>query len=154
MPWEESGGEEILHPRAQFPKPPTSAHSLVYSPPPNTATPPTAFTPLTNKTRKRTSDEFERDQIGSLVEKHQRTPSGSILDGNKEERASTRKHHSLGVGIPSRDRPRECRKDSSKSTNFVAGSGAGLSNPHAATVAQPVAPLTLPSKGNTLFACV
>jgi dual specificity tyrosine-phosphorylation-regulated kinase 2/3/4 len=109
---EESGGEEILYPRAQFPKPPTSAHSLVYSPP-NTATPPTAFTSLTNKTRKRTSDEFERDQMGSLVEKHQRTPSGSILDGNKEERASsTRKHRSLGVGLPSRDRPRERRKDS------------------------------------------
>jgi dual specificity tyrosine-phosphorylation-regulated kinase 2/3/4 len=109
---EESGGEEILYPRAQFPKPPTSAHSLVYSPTPNTATPPTAFSPLTNKTRKRTSDEFERDQIGTLVEKHQRTPSGSILDGNKEERASTRKHRSLGVGVPSRERLRERRKDS------------------------------------------
>ena len=108
---EESGGEEILYPRAQFPKPPTSAHSLIYSPP-NTATPPTAFTPLTNKTRKRTSDEFERDQIGSLVETHQRTPSGSILDGNKEERASARKHRSLGVGVPSRERLRERRKDS------------------------------------------
>jgi dual specificity tyrosine-phosphorylation-regulated kinase 2/3/4 len=50
--------------------------------------------------------------MGSLIEKHQRTPSGSILDGNKEERASTRKHRSLGVGFPSRDRPRERRKDS------------------------------------------
>ena len=117
---EESGGEEILYPRAQFPKPPTSAHPLVYSPPPNTVTPPTAFTPLTNKTRKRTSDEFERDQIGSLVEKHQRTPSGSILDGNKEERASTRKHRSLGVGVPSRDRPRDRRKDSVSTSGNVA----------------------------------
>ena len=116
---EESGGEEILYPRAQFPKPPTSAHSLVYSPPPNTAMPPTAFTPLTNKTRKRTSDEFERDQMGSLVERHQRTPSGSILDSNKEERASSRKHRSLGVGLPSRDRPRERRKDSISTSGSV-----------------------------------
>jgi dual specificity tyrosine-phosphorylation-regulated kinase 2/3/4 len=115
---EESGGEEILYPRAQFPKPPTSAHSLVYSPP-NTATPPTAFTTLTNKTRKRTSDEFERDQIGSLVENHQRTPSGSILDGNKEERASTRKHRSLGVGVSSRERLRERRKDSISTSGSV-----------------------------------
>jgi dual specificity tyrosine-phosphorylation-regulated kinase 2/3/4 len=83
---------------------------MVYSPPPINAMPPTAFTPLTNKARKRTSDEFERDQTGSL--KHQRTPSGSILDGTKEERASSRKHGSLGVGLPSRERPRERRKDS------------------------------------------
>ncbi len=109
---EESGGEEILYPRTQFSKPPTSAHSVLYSPPPNTATPPTAFSPLMNNARKRTSDEFERDQMGSLIERHQRTPSGSILDGDKEERASTRKHRSLGVGLPSRDRPRERRKDS------------------------------------------
>ena len=117
---EESGGEEILYPRAQFPKPPTSAHSLVYGSPPNTATPPSAFPPLTNKTRKRTSDEFERDQLGSLVEKHQRTPSGSIIDGDKEEHASsTRKHRSLGVGLPSRDRPRERRKDSISTSGSV-----------------------------------
>jgi dual specificity tyrosine-phosphorylation-regulated kinase 2/3/4 len=82
----------------------------MYSPPPINAMPPTAFTPLTKKARKRTSDEFEHDQTGPL--KHQRTPSGSILDGAKEERASTRKHLSLGVGLPSRDRPRERRKDS------------------------------------------
>ncbi|KAI0282612.1 hypothetical protein BGY98DRAFT_898332, partial [Russula aff. rugulosa BPL654] len=117
---EESGGEEILYPRAQFPKPPTSAQSLVYGSPPNTATPPSAFPPLTNKTRKRTSDEFERDQLGSLVEKHQRTPSGSIIDGDNEEHASsTRKHRSLGVGLPSRDRPRERRKDSISTSGSV-----------------------------------
>ena len=84
---------------------------MVYSPPPINATPPTAFIPLTNKARKRTSDEFELDQTGSLINVHQRTPSGSILDGTREERASTRKHQSLGVGLPSRDR-RERRKDS------------------------------------------
>ena len=117
---EESGGEEILYPRTQFSKPSSSAHPMVYSPPPINAMPPTAFTPLANKTRKRTSDEFERDQTGSLLNIHQRTPSGSILDGVKEERASTRKHHSLGVGLPSRDRPRERRKDSIPTSGSVA----------------------------------
>ncbi|KAI0290467.1 hypothetical protein BC826DRAFT_1026615 [Russula brevipes] len=108
---EESGGEEILYPRTHFSKPLTLAHTVVYSPPINSA-PPTAFTPPTNKARKRTSDEFERDQAGSLVKKHQRTPSGSVIDGAKDELASARKHRSLGVGLPSRDKPRERRKES------------------------------------------
>lgn len=85
---------------------------MVYSPSINAA-PPSAFSPSMNKARKRTSDEFERDQTGSLITKHQRTPSGSILDSTKEERISARKHHSLGVGVPpSREKPRERRKDS------------------------------------------
>ena len=109
---EESGGEEILYPRTHYPKPPTSAHSVIYSPPPINSAPPGAFTPLTNKAKKRTSDEFERDQMGSLIQNHQRTPSGSILDSTKEERASSRKHRSLGVGLPPRDKARERRKDS------------------------------------------
>ncbi|KAH9048090.1 hypothetical protein EDB84DRAFT_1611299 [Lactarius hengduanensis] len=84
--------------------------------------PPISFAPLLNKARKRTSDEFERDQAGSLITKHQRTPSGSVLDGVKEERASARKHHSLGVGLPSssRDRPRERRKESISTSGSVA----------------------------------
>ena len=57
--------------------------------------------------------------MGSLIERHQRTPSGSILDGNKEERASTRKHRSLGVGLPSRDRTRERRKESISTSGNV-----------------------------------
>ena len=118
---EESGGEEILYPRTQFSRPfplthPT-AQNLVNDPPP------IAFTSLLNKARKRTSDEFERDQAGSLITIHQRTPSGSIiLDDVKEERASARKHHSLGVGLPSssRDRPRERRKDGISTSGSLA----------------------------------
>jgi len=111
---EESGGEEILYPRTHFQKPPTSAHSVVYSPATTDTPSPTTFALLTNKTRKRTSDGLERDQTGK---KHQRTPSGPILDGTKEERSSTRKHHSLGVGLPSR--PRERRKDSVSTSGGV-----------------------------------
>jgi dual specificity tyrosine-phosphorylation-regulated kinase 2/3/4 len=85
---------------------------VVYSPPPiNTALPAT-FNPSTSKVKKRSSDEFERESTGLLIKKHQRSPSGSILDNTKEERASARKHHSLGVGLPSRDKTRERRKDS------------------------------------------
>ena len=81
------------------------------SPPLNTATPLTTFSPLTGNTRKQTSYE------------HRRSLSGSILDGNKEERASTRKHRSLSVGSPSQDRSRERRKESiSASGNHASAS--------------------------------
>ncbi|KAH8983603.1 hypothetical protein EDB86DRAFT_242643 [Lactarius hatsudake] len=118
---EESGGEEILYPRTQFSRPLTLTHPAVQNFP-FSDPPPISFAPLLNKARKRTSDEFERDQAGSLITKHQRTPSGSVLDGAKEERASARKHHSLGVGLPSssRDRPRERRKESISTSGSVA----------------------------------
>lgn len=93
---------------------------MAYSLPPINTVPPLAFTPPTSKAKKRTSDEFERDATGSIVKNHQRAPSSSVLDDTKEERASARKHHSLGVGVPSRDKPRERRKDSTSTS----GSGA------------------------------
>ncbi|KAI0262949.1 hypothetical protein BC834DRAFT_889829 [Gloeopeniophorella convolvens] len=112
---EESGGEEILYPRTQFARSLASMQPGSRNSPPPGSAPPTAFLSPSNKARKRTSDEFERDQTGTLIKKHQRTPSGSILDKGKDERASARKHRSLGVGLPpssSRDKPRERRKDS------------------------------------------
>jgi dual specificity tyrosine-phosphorylation-regulated kinase 2/3/4 len=116
---EESGGEEILYPRTHFSRPFPLSHPTVHN---VNDPPPIAFTSLLNKTRKRTSDEFERDQAGSLITMHQRTPSGSILDDVKEERASARKHHSLGVGLPStsKDRPRERRKESISTSGNLA----------------------------------
>ncbi|KAH9967913.1 hypothetical protein BC827DRAFT_1152282 [Russula dissimulans] len=113
---EESGGEEILYPRTQFQKPPTSAHSVVYGTATVDTASPTTFAPLTNKTRKRTSDGLERDETDK---KHQRSPSGSILDGTVEERSEARKHPSLGVGLPSRDKPRERRKDSVSTSGSI-----------------------------------
>ena len=119
---EESGGEEILYPRTQFSRPFPLTHPTAQNLPLANDPPPIAFTSLLNKARKRTSDEFERDQAGSLITMHQRTPSGSILDDVNEERASARKHHSLGVGLPSssRDRPRERRKDSISTSGSLA----------------------------------
>lgn len=119
---EESGGEEILYPRTQFSRSLTLTHPALQNLPLVNDLPPIAFAPSLNKARKRTSDEFERDQAGSLIAKHQRTPSGSVLDGVKEERASARKHRSLGVGLPSssKDRPRERRKDSISTSGSLA----------------------------------
>ncbi|KAJ7074410.1 hypothetical protein C8F01DRAFT_1100425 [Mycena amicta] len=95
---EESGGEEILYPRkpniADLPPPPTTTEPS--SPPPSAFAQP-------KRARKRTSDEFELDQTGSLVSK--RTPKAS-----KEEKPSARKHRSLNVASPntkSKDRRRE-----------------------------------------------
>lgn len=93
---------------------------MVYSPPPINTALPAIFTPPTSKVNKRSSDEFERDATGSLIKKHQRSPSSSILDITKEERASARKHHSLGVGLPSRDKTRERRKDSISTSGSAA----------------------------------
>jgi len=101
---------------------------VLYSPLPINTVPPLAlaFTPPASKAKKRTSDEFEQDPTDSLVKKHQRAPSSSVLDDSKEERASTWKHHSLGMGVPSRDKPRERerRKDS------ISASGSGARDRH------------------------
>ena len=58
--------EEILYPHTQFPKQSTSGHPVVYSPLIKVA-PHTAFTLSMTKAKKCTSDEFERDQTGSLI---------------------------------------------------------------------------------------
>lgn len=57
--------------------------------------PPSAFNQPTRKARKRTSDEFELDQTGSLVTKH--AGSGTT----KDDKAAVRKHRSLNVTAPS-----------------------------------------------------
>ncbi|KAF7322709.1 CMGC/DYRK/DYRK2 protein kinase [Mycena chlorophos] len=88
---EESGGEEILYPRKANPA----------ELPPQPSPPPSAFA-QPKRARKRTSDEFELDQTGSLVSK--RTPKSP-----KEEKPSARKHRSLNVTSPNKtkDRRRE-----------------------------------------------
>ncbi|KAH7927709.1 hypothetical protein BV22DRAFT_1060422 [Leucogyrophana mollusca] len=143
---EESGGEEILYPRkphasdflhpSDQPKtesltmeespalllPSLPAESLLAEPiaPSAPSSPPSAFTPL-RKAKKRTSDEFEMDQSGSLVSKHVGSSSGSkdrTNSGSKdkdEKPSSARKHRSLGTSVSgsasSRDR-KERRRES------------------------------------------
>ncbi|KAJ7929390.1 hypothetical protein B0H13DRAFT_948617 [Mycena leptocephala] len=119
---EESGGEEILYPRKlnhgphpELPPPfepsdvplepaPKSAHI----PPPldlsrsggQASPPPSAFSQQ-RRAKKRTSDEFELDQSGTLVSKR----LGSLKD-KKDDKAAVRKHRSLNVGSPNKTKER------------------------------------------------
>lgn len=132
---EESGGEEILYPRnpssgasqsnSKFRKGHKASlsdyivsnqdHSIYDGLP---ALPPSSFTPA-RRAKKRTSDEFEMDQHGSLVSKRSGTGSTSSDIGKGEKTISTasaRKHRSLNAGTSSmspRDgRPRDRRRES------------------------------------------
>lgn len=134
---DESGGEEILYPRKPHssdllhpadlptfpPTPseerssptfPTEQHLLNSSLGPSSA--PSAFAPL-RKAKKRTSDEFEMDQTGSLVSKSRQSGvpstlkdrSGSAARDKEEKPTLARKHRSIGSsvsGSTSRDRTR------------------------------------------------
>ncbi|KAH7889868.1 hypothetical protein F5I97DRAFT_1801876 [Phlebopus sp. FC_14] len=139
---DESGGEEILYPRkphgsnllhpphhGKFSSPsPEEPPSPLVPPLPTEqsllsdgsapSSPPSAFTPL-RRAKKRTSDEFEMDQTGSLVSRRSgpssvlkdRTPSGA----KEEKPSSVRKHRSSGSTASAsgvRDRARERRRES------------------------------------------
>ncbi|KIJ17231.1 hypothetical protein PAXINDRAFT_10082 [Paxillus involutus ATCC 200175] len=122
---DESGGEEILYPRqphgsdllhpldrikASSPSPEEPPSPLV--PPLPTeqsllsdvsapSSPPSAFTPLTplRKAKKRTSDEYEMDQSGSLVAKRlglSSTLKDRSVSVSKDDKSSLRKHRSTG----------------------------------------------------------
>ncbi|KAF8163096.1 hypothetical protein B0H34DRAFT_307783 [Crassisporium funariophilum] len=117
---DESGGEEILYPRnhngalpdfSQFKSEMSSSDDQTPKlsrvperpPMPDAAlplSPPSAFNQSTRRAKKRTSDEFEMDQTGTLVSKH--AGSGSATkDKAKEEKMAARKHRSLNVSTPS-----------------------------------------------------
>jgi dual specificity tyrosine-phosphorylation-regulated kinase 2/3/4 len=115
----ESGGEEILYPRnihamdiskhplpsdplkphEESPFPSPSELPPIESEPPLHHAPPSAFAPM-RKAKKRSSDEFEIDNAGILVIKHD-VSSGGPKDKGKDEKVSARKHRSLGVGVSS-----------------------------------------------------
>ncbi|KAH7905441.1 hypothetical protein BJ138DRAFT_773101 [Hygrophoropsis aurantiaca] len=129
---DESGGEEILYPRKPHasdflhptdqPKidalsvddspalllPSLPLDSLLAEPSAPSSvpsSPPSAFTPL-RKAKKRTSDEFEMDQSGSLVSKSIGISSGSkdrnssaIKDRDEKTSSAVRKHRSLGTSV-------------------------------------------------------
>lgn len=133
---EESGGEEILYPRknntVDTPRHPlplerlesheespfSSPHSdlpAVESESALQTSPPSAFAP--RKAKKRTSDEFEFDNAGTLITKQRPGSSGGLKDKAREDKTSSRKHRSLGGGVPSsaatpRDKAKERRRDS------------------------------------------
>ncbi|KAK0441175.1 uncharacterized protein EV420DRAFT_1623060 [Desarmillaria tabescens] len=105
---EESGGEEILYPRKvtapapKLPKPTFGASFADELSPQvpelslsESSSPPSAFSPPIRRAKKRSSDEFELDQTGSLVSKHVGASGSSKA---KEEKPSTRRHRSLNSG--------------------------------------------------------
>ena len=92
--------------------------------------PPSAFH-TAPKAKKRTSEEFERDQFGALVSKvtgASLSSSQSDRDREKDDRIS-RKHRSLGVGAPvtHKDKPRDRRR--TDSTGMSISSGIGSTKP-------------------------
>jgi len=114
---DESGGEEILYPRnvtyTEFSKAKNTLSSKAddFSKPSNSPvasrasatspmSPPSSFNQTTRKARKRSSDEFEMDQTGSLVSKHVRSLSAS-KEKTKDEKIAARKHRSLNIGVTS-----------------------------------------------------
>ncbi|KAJ7734930.1 hypothetical protein DFH07DRAFT_987792 [Mycena maculata] len=124
----ESGGEEILYPRnlnngpaPELPppfepsdEPSPSVVSLepdvktAHIPPPldlslvGAQAPPSAFS-QPRRAKKRTSDEFELDQSGTLISKR----IGSSKDkATKDDKAAVRKHRSLNVGSPGKAKER------------------------------------------------
>lgn len=130
---DESGGEEILYPRNLNNSAPESAklekgprmslstrvdplqdetpriarphdHPLDLDPLPTL--PPSAF-PLARRAKKRTSDEFEMDQHGSLVSKRTGYGSGGSDKTAEEKGTSVRKHRSLNVSTSSTISPRD-----------------------------------------------
>ncbi|KAF5365620.1 hypothetical protein D9758_003147 [Tetrapyrgos nigripes] len=124
---EESGGEEILYPRqanfagADVPKlpemeaPKVSQTDSSSSEANVAASPPSAFTLPQRRAKKRTSDEFEMDQTGSLVSK--RASSMSAKERSKDEvKPSSRRHRSLNAASMSssilRDGRRERQRES------------------------------------------
>ncbi|CCM02908.1 uncharacterized protein FIBRA_05022 [Fibroporia radiculosa] len=132
---DESGGEEILYPRHRHPidqnipdHPPATQLIDISTPELTIASdsvvqtgsgvsPPSAFASLPHRPRKRTSDEFEMDYAGVLVSKH-----ASIVvpaNGKEKDKASVRRHRSLGVGSPSAGSSREKAKDRRTNTLSV-----------------------------------
>ncbi|KDR81400.1 hypothetical protein GALMADRAFT_113652 [Galerina marginata CBS 339.88] len=125
---DESGGEEILYPRnlhgtlseaskvkaSSADDTPKLSRVPERPPLPDSMSPPSAFNQSTRKARKRTSDEFEMDQTGSLVSKH--IGSGSATkDKAKDDKAAGRKHRSLNLGTSSSkdSKGKERRRESS-----------------------------------------
>ena len=62
--------------------------------------PPSAFNQISRRARKRTSDEFEFDQSGSLVSKSSGS-SSTGKDKSKDDKMTARKHRSLNASISS-----------------------------------------------------
>ena len=143
---DESGGEEILYPRNTIgplfdlsslklnsdDQTPKVARLPERPPLPNSdlsLSPPSAFNQISRRARKRTSDEFEFDQSGSLVSKSSGSGKDKAKDA-KDDKLTTRRHRSLNAGISSAKdiKGKDRRRDSATLTitsNVKISSAAG-----------------------------
>ncbi|CAL1703908.1 unnamed protein product [Somion occarium] len=127
----ESGGEEILYPRhpklvdspaseaAQFATPERKPIKLAESASISSevvGSPPTSFVSPTHRARKRTSEEFEMDNTGSVLPK---SVTGTTNTPKEKDKTAVRRHRSLGVGIPSATTPRDKAKERRRDTLSV-----------------------------------
>ncbi|KAI0332081.1 hypothetical protein GY45DRAFT_1247509 [Cubamyces sp. BRFM 1775] len=121
---DESGGEEILYPRhphihpsdapAHSKSQPMGAEALETAA--EAMSPPSAFTTPAHRARKRTSEEFELDNSGSLISKHSPATATPSTVKDKEK---VRRHRSLGVGMPSPATPKDKAKERRRDTLSV-----------------------------------
>ncbi|TFK25014.1 hypothetical protein FA15DRAFT_668884 [Coprinopsis marcescibilis] len=138
---DESGGEEILYPRkplhVEVPMP-LPQHPEEHSPlrgpsstEPGISSPPSSFSSSTRRARKRTSDEFELDQTGTLVSKR----GTSAKDKSKEKedlKASARKHRSLNMSTSASGAPSTKAREKRRESIGLAISSSGISSPRTA----------------------
>lgn len=131
---DESGGEEILYPRsmgiASAALSPSSSETpkvprLPSRPPLPELSPPSAFSPANRKARKRSSGEFELDQTGSMTSKY---GDSTVLNTDKDDRADSRKHRSLGTTVSSTKPDGKTRDRRRESTGVGVNTGAKLSS--------------------------
>lgn len=82
---------------------------------PIATSPPSAFASPMHKARKRTSEEFELDNTGTLISKH----ASESTSPRDKDKTTVRRHRSLGVGVPSSITPRDKTKDRRRDTLSV-----------------------------------
>ena len=115
---DESGGEEILYPRhphsnsTDIPALPANGFPTSDN---DAGAPPSAFSTPPQRPRKRTSEEFELDN-GNLVSK---ISSANATPSTAKDKEKSRRHRSLGVGMPSQVTPKEKVKDRRRDTLSV-----------------------------------
>ncbi|KAF9001996.1 hypothetical protein BDQ17DRAFT_1281080 [Cyathus striatus] len=145
---DESGGEEILYPRqpngilANHPSkhhenaqleedtPKVLRPSLRQSVPEEelSKSPPSAFSSSSRRARKRTSDEFEMDQSGSLVSKRAGIASAT-KEKSKDDKSTTRKHRSYNAGSTNSSSLRDVKGKERRRESIGVSIGSGIKQP-------------------------
>jgi dual specificity tyrosine-phosphorylation-regulated kinase 2/3/4 len=120
---DESGGEEILYPRAteagesikrvKTPDPQDTPRPASQGNSGQGAHPPTSYASPLRKAKKRTSEEFELDQFGALVAKRgASTSTSSSSSKSRDEKARRHRSHGSSITSPPKDKVKDRKRDS------------------------------------------